>query len=63
MAKKDFWTLIICGAVSFILLVEHLCGLQLALPILCAWSIFSLITLAVTILRNYKPITITVDES
>ena len=63
MDKKDFWTLIICGAVSFILLVEHLCGLRLALPILCAWSIFSLITLAVTILRNYKPITITVDES
>ena len=63
MNKKDFWTLIICCAVSFMLLVEHLCGLQLALPILCGWSIFSLIILTVTILRNCKPITITVDES
>lgn len=62
MNKKDFWTLIICCIGSFVLLVEHLCGLQLALPILCVWSIFSLIILIVTILRNYKPITITTEE-
>lgn len=52
MSKKDFWTLMFCNLVTVTLLIEHLCGLWLALEIMCIWT--SISTLAyISILRDY----------
>ena len=60
MNKTDFWSLIILNLVALILLVEHWCGLELALPILIIWSIISLIV-HIWILKDYI-FTVTVEE-
>jgi hypothetical protein len=60
MNKKDFWTLIIFNFVTLVLLIEHLCGLQLALPFMCVWTIMSLIV-HICVLKDYV-FTVTIEE-
>ena len=52
MNKKDFLKLILCDIVMILLLVEYWAGLELALPILCVWTIISLIV-HIVILKDY----------
>jgi hypothetical protein len=52
MNKKDFRILCVFNAVSLALLIEHRCGLELALPLLCVWTAISLVA-HVMILKNY----------
>lgn len=52
MNKKDFWTLMLFNLASLILLIEHLCGLELAIWVLCIWTIISLIV-HICILKDY----------
>ena len=43
MNKKDFITMFVSNFMIVILLVEHLCGLELALETMCVWTIIALI--------------------
>jgi hypothetical protein len=52
MNKKDFWTLIACNFGTLILLIEHLCGLEIALTCMCVWTIVSMI-IHICILKDY----------
>ena len=52
MNKKDFWYTVILNIVSIILLIEHWCGLELAIYFLGGWTVISLIVY-INILRNY----------
>lgn len=52
MNKKDFWTLIGCDIVVLILLIEHWCGLDLALECMCVTAIISALV-HIHILRDY----------
>jgi hypothetical protein len=52
MSKKDFWTLMFCNLVTVTLLIEHLCGLCLALEIMCIWTSISILA-HISILRDY----------
>lgn len=52
MNKKDFWTLVLFDLTSLILLIELLCGLELALFCFCAWTIISLIV-HICVLKDY----------
>lgn len=52
MNKKDFWTLMICDIAVLVLLIEHWCGLELALPFMCVWTIISLIV-HICVLKDY----------
>lgn len=61
MNKKDFWTLMACNFVTLILLVEHFCGLDLALECMCLWTAVSMI-IHIYILRDYVRLSITVEE-
>jgi hypothetical protein len=60
MNKKDFFGLMFCNAVTLVLLLEHLCGLELALPFMCVWTIISLIV-HICILKDYI-FTVTIEE-
>lgn len=61
MNKKDFWTLVACNLVTFAILIEHLCGLELAIWCMCAWGIISAI-IHINILRDYVQLRITTEE-
>jgi hypothetical protein len=61
MNKKDFIGLMLCNAVALILLIEHWCGLELALPMLGIWSIVSLI-IHICVLKDYMFISVFVRE-
>ncbi len=52
MNKKDFWTLLVMNLTSLILLIEHWCGLEAAIWVLCVWTAVSLIT-HIWVLRDY----------
>ena len=52
MNKKDFLTLMMFDLTSLILLIEHLCGLELAIWCLGFWTIISLIV-HICIFRDY----------
>lgn len=60
MRKKDFWTLILFNAGILILFIEHLCGLELAMPFMCAWTIVSLVA-HIWILKDYI-FTVAIEE-
>lgn len=61
MNKKDFWTLIISDLAVVILLIEHLCGLALALELMCVGAIIATIV-HIYILRDYIKVYITTEE-
>ena len=61
MNKKDFWTLMVCNITVVVLLIEHLCGLSLALELMCFCAIISAIV-HICILRDYVKIYITTEE-
>ena len=64
MQKKDFLMLMGGNLVTIILLIEHLCGMDLALEFMIGWQILNMIVHAY-ILRDYaRPIIITeeIDE-
>lgn len=61
MNKKDFWTLVACNFVTLILLVEHLCGLDIALECMCLWTALSMI-IHIYILRDYARLSVVVEE-
>lgn len=61
MNKKDFWTLVVCNFVAIILLIEHLCGLEIALECLCAWMCISML-IHIYILRDYVRLAIVIEE-
>ena len=52
MNKKDFWILVLCNITTLILLIEHWCGVPLALEFMCVTSIISMIV-HVCILKDY----------
>lgn len=60
MNKKDLFGLMLCNAVALILLIEHWCGLELALPIMCVWTIISL-AVHIWVLKDYI-FTVTIEE-
>ena len=62
MNKKDFWILLSCDIAVVVLLIEYLCGLELALECMCLCTIVSLIT-HIGILRHYvnKPVFVRKD--
>lgn len=61
MNKKDFWTLLICNFGVLVLLIEHLCGLELALNCMIGWCIISLL-IHIHILKDYVRFSIEVEE-
>jgi hypothetical protein len=61
MNKKDFWALILCNITTLLLIIEHLCGYELAIWALCIWSIISSI-IHIGILRDYVHISVFVKE-
>ena len=52
MNKKDFFALLCSNIPTVILLVEHLCGMALALECMIAWLIVSML-IHINILRDY----------
>ena len=52
MRKKDFWILMACNLGTLILLIEHLCGLELALLTMCIWTAISMV-IHICILKDY----------
>ena len=61
MNKKDFWTLMGCNFVTLTLLIEHLCGLDIALECLCVCTVISLI-IHLYIFRDYVRFAISIKE-
>ena len=53
--KKNFINSFAMNGVVIILLIEHLCGVELALEFMHIWAIFSIIV-HINILRDYLPI-------
>jgi hypothetical protein len=60
MNKKDFLTLIIFDFVALIMLIEHWCGLELALSFMCVWTAVSMLV-HILVLKDYI-FTITIKE-
>jgi hypothetical protein len=60
MNKKDFWTLVLFNLGTLILLIEHFCGVELALSFMCGWTIISLIA-HILVLKDYL-FTVTIEE-
>lgn len=52
MNKKDFFTLMACNLTTLILLIEHFCGMDLALECMCVWTVVSMI-IHIFVLRDY----------
>jgi hypothetical protein len=52
MNKKDFFTLMACNLTTLILLIEHFCGMDLALECMCVWTVISMI-IHIFVLRDY----------
>ena len=52
MNKKDFFTLMACNLTTLVLLIEHFCGMDLALECMCVWTAISMI-IHIFILRDY----------
>jgi hypothetical protein len=50
--KKNLITSLALNFVSIILLIEHWCGLEAAIYVLCGWTFLSLI-IHINILRDY----------
>ena len=61
MQKKDFWTLVVCNLVTVILIIEHFCGMDLALEFMIGWQILNMI-IHIYVLRDYARPTITIEE-
>lgn len=61
MNKKDFWTLMACNLATLILLVEHFCGMDLALECMCVWTAVSML-IHIHILRDYVRLSVVVEE-
>ena len=61
MNKKDFWKIMVCNIATVILLIEHLCGLDLALELMCCSAIISLIVF-ICIMRDYVKVYITTED-
>jgi hypothetical protein len=61
MDKKDFWSLMFCNLVTVTLLIEHLCGLCLALELMCIWSTISIL-IHISIIRNYIKLITIIEE-
>lgn len=61
MNKKDFWTIIICNLVVLILLIEYLCGLDVAFECMVVWTVISLLV-HIYILKDYVRLSITTEE-
>ena len=61
MNKKDFLALVVCNLGTLALLIEHWCGVGLALKWMCIWTLISMI-IHVCVLRNYLRIDVTVVE-
>ena len=61
MNKKDFLGLLFFNASTLLLIVEYLCGYELAIWSLCIWSMVSAIA-HICILRNYVKIPVYVKE-
>ena len=58
MQKKDFLMLMLCNLTTVGLLIEHLCGMNLALEFMIVWQMLNMI-IHFCILRDYaKPIII-----
>ena len=55
MNKKDFWILMFCDIILAILLIEHFCGLSLALECLIAWALVN-VFLHIYMFRKLKVI-------
>jgi hypothetical protein len=52
MNKKDFFTLMACNLTTLVLLIEHFCGMDLALECMCVWTVISMI-IHIFVLRDY----------
>ena len=61
MRKKDFLALMGCNLGTVILLIEHLCGMDLALEFMIGWQILNMI-IHIYVLRDYARPTITIEE-
>jgi hypothetical protein len=61
MNKKDFLTLMVCNFGTLVLLIEHLCGLEIALECMCVWTIVSMI-IHIYILRDYVRLSVVIEE-
>ena len=61
MQKKDFWTLVVCNFVTVILLIEHLCSMDLALEFMIGWQMLNMI-IHIHILRDYVRFTVIEEE-
>jgi hypothetical protein len=61
MNKRDFWILVVCNITVLALLIEHLCGLDLALWCMCICGVISAI-IHIYILRDYVKIYIVEEE-
>ena len=62
MNKKDFWTLMACNLTTLILLVEHFCGMDMALECMCVWTMVSML-IHIHILRDYVRLSVVVEEA
>ncbi len=61
MQKKDFWTLVVCNLATVVLLIEHLCGMNLALEFMIGWQMLNMI-IHIHILRDYVRLTVVEEE-
>lgn len=61
MNKKDFWTLMACNFTTLLLLVEHLCGMDLALECMCIWTMVSML-IHIHILKDYVRVHVFVED-
>lgn len=61
MQKKDFFMLMGCNLVTVVLLIEHLCGMDLALEFMIGWQMLNMI-IHFFVLRDYARPIITVEE-
>ena len=52
MNKKEFIALFTCNITTLILLIEHWCGIPLALESACIWGIISLL-IQIYVLRDH----------
>ena len=61
MNKKDLWALIICNIGLVALVIECVCGLELAFPFTSIWIVVYAIT-HVVVLKDYLQLSITIEE-
>lgn len=61
MNKKDFWTMLGFDFTVFVLLIEHIAGLELAFELMIATTIISLLV-HIHILKDYVRLAISIEE-